>query len=44
MLLRGAKMAAEYGRGRKGIGTFECRKFYETGLFERRNIQKEVKK
>jgi len=37
-------MAAEYGRGRKGIGTFECRGFYETDSFERRNIQKGVKK
>ena len=44
MLFRGAKMAAEYGRGRKGINTFECRGFYETNSLKRINIQKEVKK
>lgn len=36
-------MAAEYGRGRKGINTLECRRFYKTVSFERKYPQGGVK-
>lgn len=34
MVLRGAKMAAEYGRDKKGIDPFEYRGFYEAILLK----------